>query len=154
MQINKPTCSSSSCNYDNQQQHSDNFFNQLATTISFKLNQSLHLNDNNDDEDNDDEEFLDCEDYEDDHNHENEDNFTFMYIDDNNSPIPADKASDHNKIQPVFPLFDQNLLSNEMKNQLPPVEKVFVESSHRAPSSSASEYDEIEGTLNTMNKFI
>ncbi|XP_071695317.1 uncharacterized protein [Rutidosis leptorrhynchoides] len=70
-----------------------------------------------------------------------------MYIDDDNSPIPADQASVIQKIQPVFPLFDQNLLSTEIKNQLSPVDKVFVESSHRAPSSSASKYDEIEGKL-------
>ncbi|GKA03257.1 carbonic anhydrase [Tanacetum coccineum] len=99
-----------------------------------------------DDED-DEEEYLDCEDNEEYFNHENDEEFTFMYLDENNTPIPADKASINKYIHPIFPLFDQTLLSHEERKQLlpinPQVNKVFVESDQVALSST-SEYDRIE----------
>ncbi|GJS82080.1 hypothetical protein Tco_0748621 [Tanacetum coccineum] len=116
-----------------------------------------------DDED-DEEEYLDCEDiqeysnhenneecldYEENQeyfNHKNDEEFTFMYIDENNTPIPADKASKNKDIHPKFPLFDLNLLSHEERKQLPinpQVNKVSVESDQVALSST-SECDTIE----------
>ncbi|GJU96040.1 hypothetical protein Tco_1320796 [Tanacetum coccineum] len=59
----------------------------------------------------DEEEYLNCEDNE----------FTFMYLDENNTPIPADKAMKNKDIHPIFPLFDQNLLSHEERKQLLPI---------------------------------
>ncbi|GJW39582.1 carbonic anhydrase 2-like protein [Tanacetum coccineum] len=102
-----------------------------------------------DDED-DEEEYLDCEDNEEYFNHENDEEFTFMYLDENNTPIPADKALKNKDIHPIFPLFDQNLLSHEEQKQIlpinPQVNKVFVESDQVALSSTSA-YDRIESRL-------
>ncbi|GKC78571.1 hypothetical protein Tco_1129345, partial [Tanacetum coccineum] len=111
-----------------------------------------------DDED-DEEEYLDCEENEEYFNHENDEEFTFMYLDENNTPIPADKASINKYIHPIFPLFDQNLLSHEERKQLlpinPQVNKVFVESDQVALSSTSA-YARIEsvamGPYYTRNK--
>nr|GEU78722.1 hypothetical protein [Tanacetum cinerariifolium]GEU79421.1 hypothetical protein [Tanacetum cinerariifolium] len=95
-----------------------------------------------DDED-EEEEYLDCEDNEEYFNHENNEEFTFMYLDENNTPILAYKALKNKDIHPMFPLFDQTLLSHEERKQLPPinpqVNKVFVESDQVALFST-SEY--------------
>ncbi|GKE93933.1 hypothetical protein Tco_1575028 [Tanacetum coccineum] len=93
-----------------------------------------------------DEECLDCEENQEYFNHENDEEFTFMYLDENNTPIPADKASKNKDIHPIFPLFDLNLLSHEERKQLPinpQVNKVSVESDQVALSST-SECDTIE----------
>ncbi|GJX08460.1 hypothetical protein Tco_0196392 [Tanacetum coccineum] len=99
-----------------------------------------------DDED-DEEEYLDCEDNKEYFNQENDEEFTFIYLDENNTPIPADKALKNKDIHPIFPLFDQNLLSHEERKQLlpinPQVNKVFVES-YEVALSSTSVYDRIE----------
>ncbi|GKA33491.1 zinc finger, CCHC-type containing protein [Tanacetum coccineum] len=98
-------------------------------------------------DDDDEEEYFDCEDNEEYFNHENDEEFTFMYLDENNTPIPADKALKNKDIHPIFPLFDQNLLSHEERKQLlpinPQVNKVFVESDQVALSSTSA-YDRIE----------
>ncbi|GJV32959.1 hypothetical protein Tco_1393359 [Tanacetum coccineum] len=93
-----------------------------------------------------DEECLDCEENQEYFNHENDEEFTFMYLDENNTPIPADKASKNKDIHPIFPLFDLNLLSHEERKQLPinpQVNKVSVESDQVALSST-SQCDTIE----------
>lgn len=151
MQINKPSCSSSPSNLLNQQEH-NYLIDQSLASITFKFNQSLHLDHNNninsllEPDDEDEEEYLDCEDNEEYFNHENDEEFTFMYLGENNTPIPADKASKNKDIHPIFPLFGQNLLSHEERKQLPinpQVDTVFVES-HRVALSSTSDYDNIE----------
>lgn len=113
MQINKPTCSSSSI----QQRDSDNCVDESAASITFKFDQSLRLDEYQ-------EEFLDCE--------SGKDNSEFTF-----TLVHVDRQSKNN---PVFPLFDQNLLLSDKS----PVEKVFVEIPQRASSSSMSEYDQIE----------
>ncbi|GJS82079.1 zinc finger BED domain-containing protein RICESLEEPER 2-like protein [Tanacetum coccineum] len=93
-----------------------------------------------------DEECLDCEENQEYFNHENDEEFTFMYLDENNTPIPADKALKNKDIHPIFPLFDLNLLSHEERKQLPinpQVNKVSVESDQVALSST-SECDTIK----------
>ncbi|GJW82401.1 hypothetical protein Tco_0146376 [Tanacetum coccineum] len=73
--------------------------------------------------------------------------FEAAQYDENNTPIPADKALKNKDIHPIFPLFDQNLLSYEERKQLlpinPQVNKVFVESDQVALSSTSA-YDRIE----------
>ncbi|KAI3729013.1 hypothetical protein L6452_17659 [Arctium lappa] len=154
--MNKPTSSSSASDYANQHRDSNHFVDQSVTTIRFKSNQCFQSdqNDNSNskkplsnsavhlDED-DEEEFLDCEDGVE-NNHEGNGDFTFTYTSDINSPVSADKPSGNRQIQPEFPLFDQNPLSGGNRLPIQPqVDKVFVESSQRA-TSSTSEYDEIE----------
>ncbi|GKE28188.1 carbonic anhydrase 2-like protein isoform X3, partial [Tanacetum coccineum] len=111
------------------------------------LNTTDNINSLLEPDDEDEEEYFDCEDNEEYFNHENDEEFTFMYLDENNTPIPADKALKNKDIHPIFPLFDQNLLSHEERKQLLPinsqVNKVFVESDQVALSST-SEYDRIE----------
>ncbi|GJR08664.1 CENP-B homolog protein 2-like protein [Tanacetum coccineum] len=89
----------------------------------------------------------DCEDNEEYFNHENDEEFTFMYLDENNTPISSNKALKNKDIHPIFPLFDQNLLSHEERKPLlsinPQVNKVFVESDQVALSSTSA-YDRIE----------
>ncbi|GJV95391.1 carbonic anhydrase 2-like protein [Tanacetum coccineum] len=106
------------------------------------INSLLEPNDEDDKE-----EYLDCEDNEEYFNHENDEEFTIMYLDENNTPIPADKALKNKDIHPIFLLFDQNLLSHEERKKLPPinpqVNKVFVELDQVALSSTSA-YDRIE----------
>ncbi|GJY58280.1 hypothetical protein Tco_0458172 [Tanacetum coccineum] len=74
----------------------------------------------------------------------------YAVLDENNTPIPADKALKNKDIHPIFPLFDQNLLSHEEQKQIlpinPQVNKVFVESDQVALSSTSA-YDRIESRL-------
>ncbi|GJY89908.1 ulp1 protease family, C-terminal catalytic domain-containing protein [Tanacetum coccineum] len=112
-----------------------------------ELNTTNNINSLLEPDDDDEEEYFDCEDNEEYFNHENDEEFTFMYLDENNTPIPADKALKNKDIHPIFPLFDQNLLSHEERKQLlpinPQVNKVFVESDQVALSSTSA-YDRIE----------
>lgn len=76
--------------------------------------------------------------------------FTFMFIGEDNLPINTDGVLEDGQIQPVFPLFDQNLLlSGEYEVEeidrlpiRPPVDNVFIESPHRPPASGHEETDD------------
>ncbi|GJS19077.1 carbonic anhydrase 2-like protein [Tanacetum coccineum] len=119
----------------------------LYIRMIMELNTTNNINSLLEPDDDDEEEYFDCEDNEEYFNHENDEEFTFMYLDENNTPIPADKALKNKDIHPIFPLFDQNLLSHEERKQLlpinPQVNKVFVESDQVALSSTSA-YDRIE----------
>ncbi|KVH97818.1 uncharacterized protein LOC112522725 [Cynara cardunculus var. scolymus] len=84
------------------------------------------------------------DDEEDEEEEEEEGDFTFMCIGDNDSQ--TNEVFESGQIRPVFPLFDQSLLlggdnDGEGRWRLPihvPVDKVFIESPRRSPSSMAS----------------
>ncbi|KAI3720314.1 hypothetical protein L6452_21230 [Arctium lappa] len=108
---------------------------------SYKQQLTPETDDEGDDDGDDDE----------DEEEEEEGEFTFMCIGDKDSPNP--EVFENGQIRPVFPLFDQSLLLNgdndgEGRLRLPihvPVDKVFIESPRRSPSSMASEGEETDG---------
>ncbi|XP_023762225.1 uncharacterized protein LOC111910630 [Lactuca sativa] len=99
------------------------------------------------------------EEYDDDDEAEAEEgDFTFMCIGDNDSAITEDVEG--GQIRPVFPLFDQTLLSgseyDEGRRRLPisaQVDKVFIESPRLSPSSGNEETDGMAtGTFCSLSK--
>lgn len=157
MEMHKSINSSSSSGYDDQNQDPDDFVDKSATeVISFGFNhlqiddigsynqQSMPESPEIDDDGEEEEE----------EQQEEEGDFTFMCIGDNDSlTIEAFEDGQMTQIRPVFPLFDQSLLlggdhDGEGKRRLPihvPVDKVFIESPRRSPSSMASGDEETDG---------
>lgn len=125
----------------------DEDLQQSVDLITSDLNRKLDLESNHDSTpqllpDSDVHEGFEHEDEED-----NDDDFTFMYIGDKDSP----KVFEDGQIWPVFPLFDQNLLLGgeyevEEIDRLPvhpTVDKIFIESPRgRNPPSTESENDD------------
>ncbi|KAF2286659.1 hypothetical protein GH714_023271 [Hevea brasiliensis] len=80
--------------------------------------------------------------------------FSFVCINPDGSPISADCIFENGQIRPVFPLFNKDLLfaddDSEAKNSFapalrPPLRKLFVEEHDQVSSVSSSEADEPAG---------
>lgn len=114
---------------------------QSIDSITSEFNRRFDLEHNNDDQ----------------HDHEqheeeeyNDDDFTFMFIGEDDTSIDADNAFENGQIRQVFPLFDQKLLLDgeyevEEIDRLPfqpPVDKIFVESPRGFPASENEQNDD------------